>query len=114
MANTKYQAKWNDKVVAEATDSEILMIEGNVYFPKTAIKQEYFVDSATHTNCPWKGEASYYTLKVGDDENVDAAWYYSEPKAGSTDVVSNQNSGRNNGDFTNYVAFWRGVKVESI
>jgi uncharacterized protein (DUF427 family) len=31
------------------------------------------VDSPTHTRCPWKGKASYYTVVTGDDVNVDAA-----------------------------------------
>lgn len=56
--------------------------------------------SDTHTTCPWKGRASYYTLKVGEDLNRDAAWFYPEPKSGAEAVA-----GR--------VAFWRGVEVRS-
>lgn len=97
------QATWNGQLLAEADKSEMLRIEGNWYFPPTVVKREYFSDSATHTTCPWKGEASYYNVNVGDQTNEDAAWYYPVPKDGSIERV---------GDFTNYVAFWRGVQVD--
>lgn len=89
-------AKWNGKVIAESNDT--IVIEGNHYFPPTTIKKEFFKDSSTHTNCPWKGEASYYTLDVDGQLNADAAWYYPTP------------SGLAEG-FKNYVAFWKGVTV---
>lgn len=97
------QAIWNDVVVAEAAKDDMLRIEGNWYFPPHAVKQENFTPSATHTTCPWKGEASYYNVTVDGQINEDAAWYYPHPKEGSIEKV---------GDFTNYVAFWRGVEVQ--
>jgi uncharacterized protein (DUF427 family) len=30
--------------------------------------------------CPWKGEATYYNLVMGEEVNRDAAWYYPDPK----------------------------------
>nr|WP_309597809.1 DUF427 domain-containing protein [Flavobacterium oreochromis] len=53
----------------------------------------------THTTCPWKGLASYYTIKIEDIENNDAAWYYPSPSPLAESIK-------------NYVAFWRGVKIE--
>lgn len=98
------QAIWNDTVIAEAEQDDLIRIEGNWYFPPAAIKQEYFKPSETHTTCFWKGEASYYNVDVDGQVNQDAAWYYPEPKDGSIDTVKK--------DFTNYVAFWRGVEVK--
>lgn len=92
------KAIWNDTVIAESDQCEI--VEGNYYFPPNAIKSEYFQNSDTHTSCFWKGQASYYTIKIGDAQNKDAAWYYPEPKAKAENIKG-------------YVAFWRGVKVES-
>ncbi len=43
--------------------------------------------------------ANYYTLTVNGSENKDAAWYYPE--------VSELAKG-----IKNYVAFWKGVKIE--
>ena len=68
------KAIWNGAVVAESDNCEI--VEGNYYFPPDTIKAEYFQPSNTHTICSWKGEASYYTLRVDGQDNKDAAWYY--------------------------------------
>lgn len=97
------KATWNDQVVAEADKTDLIRIEGNWYFPKTAIKQEFFSPSETHTICPWKGQASYYHVVVNGETNEDAAWYYPKPKDGSVERVGK--------DFANYVAFWHGVEV---
>lgn len=97
------RAEWNGQVLAEAEKDEMLRIEGNWYFPPSAVKREFFTDSDTHTTCHWKGEASYYNVAVDGETNEDAAWYYPVPKDGSIARV---------GDFTNFVAFWRGVQVK--
>jgi uncharacterized protein (DUF427 family) len=91
------KAIWNNTVIAES--NETVIIEGNHYFPSDAIKSEYFQPSSTHTTCSWKGEASYYNIIVNGEVNKDAAWYYPQPK----DAAKN---------IENYVAFWKGVKVE--
>lgn len=90
------KAIWNGQVVAESNDT--LVIENNHYFPPTSIKKKFFISSDTHTVCPWKGTASYYSLKVNGEVNKDAAWYYPEAKKAAEQIK-------------NYVAFWRGVKV---
>lgn len=95
------KAMWNNQVIAESDDT--IIIENNHYFPKKSVKEENFIVSATHTECPWKGEASYYNLVLNGQVNKDAAWYYPQPKEGSVDRVGK--------DFTNYIAFWRGVEV---
>ena len=92
------KAIWNDTVIAES--DETVVIEGNHYFPHENIKKEFFKPSETHTVCPWKGTAIYYTVEVNGESNTDAAWYYPE--------VSELAKG-----IKNYVAFWRGVKVEN-
>jgi uncharacterized protein (DUF427 family) len=91
------KAIWKNAVIAQSDDT--IIVEGNHYFPPDAISQEYFKTSGTHTTCPWKGEASYYDVVVEDQVNKDAAWYYPEPKEAA-------------GQIKNYVAFWKGVKVE--
>ena len=90
------RAEWKGVVLAESDD--IVMVEGNAYFPPSALKKEHFRDSATHTVCGWKGTASYYDVLVDGAINADAAWYYPTPKDGAEQVA-----GR--------VAFWRGVQV---
>lgn len=70
------KAIWNNKVIAESNNTKV--VENNHYFPKESIKEEYFKPSDTTSRCPWKGEASYYTLEVEGEKNKDAAWYYPE------------------------------------
>lgn len=98
------KALWNDQVIAEADKDQLIYIEGNWYFPPKTLKWEFFTESETHTTCPWKGEANYYNVTVDGETNEDAAWYYPEPKDGSIERVKS--------DYTNFVAFWRGVTVE--
>ena len=97
------QASWNGKVIAQAEDSDIIHIEGNKYFPPDSLDRTFFQDSDYKTTCHWKGEASYYDVVVDDEVNQAGAWYYAEPKEGSTERVGK--------DYTNYVAFWNGVEV---
>ncbi len=90
------KATWNGAVLAESDD--IVTVEGNAYFPRTSIDCSYFQESPTHTVCPWKGTASYYSVVVNGHENRDAAWYYPDPKPAAEEI-----RGR--------IAFWKGVKV---
>jgi uncharacterized protein (DUF427 family) len=90
------KASWENTIVAESDDT--IVVEGNHYFPPQSIKREYFTESVTQTVCPWKGVASYYTLRVGGKDNPDGAWFYPEPKDAARSI-------------RNYVAFWRGVNV---
>ncbi len=92
------KALWKDVVLAES--SETIEIEGNQYFPPDSLKMEYFKESDTHSTCPWKGFASYYSIVVAGEENTDAAWYYPEPKEAAKEI-------------TGYAAFWKGVEIVS-
>ena len=65
------KAIWNGQTIAESGNT--VVVEGNHYFPRESVKTEYLAESATHSTCPWKGEASYFSLKVGGQENRDAA-----------------------------------------
>lgn len=97
------KALWNDQVIAEASQDELIRIEGNWYFPPTSINREFFKDSDHHTTCFWKGEASYYDVVVDGSVSEFGAWYYPQPQAGSIERVKK--------DFTDYVAFWNGITV---
>ena len=95
------KAIWENQVIAES--DETIFIEGNNYFPPTAVKKEYLEESDHTSVCPWKGEAHYYDMVVGEKRNNNAAWYYPVPKKGSVERVRQ--------DFANYIAFWKGVEV---
>ena len=92
------KAIWNDTVIAESDTTEV--VEGNHYFPAEALRMQFFRPSDTHTICSWKGTASYFTIVIGDRINVDAAWYYPDPKSAASHIAG-------------LVAFWKGVQVKA-
>lgn len=90
------KAIWHNEVIAES--DKTVVVEGNHYFPPSAVHAELLKKSVTHTICPWKGEASYYDVIVNGKVNRDAAWYYPEPKTEASEIKG-------------YIAFWKGVEV---
>ena len=49
------------------------------YFPPADVRTDLFEPTDHHTHCPKKGDASYYTIRVGDRVVENGAWYYPEP-----------------------------------
>jgi uncharacterized protein (DUF427 family) len=90
------KAIWNDTIIAESDDT--VVVEGNHYFPGSAVNEQYLELSDTTTMCPWKGTANYFTLNVSGMRNVDAVWYYASPKEAATQIKDR-------------VAFWKGVQI---
>ena len=89
-------ARWNGAVIAESDDT--VVVEGNHYFPRSSVRAERLQESDTHTVCPWKGTASYYSIEVDGQINHDAAWYYPETKEAAREIADR-------------IAFWKGVEV---
>jgi uncharacterized protein (DUF427 family) len=99
-ANMPATARIANTVIAEADDYET--VEGNIYFPPSSIKDKSMLESSSlTTTCPWKGNASYYTLKVDGQTYKDAAWYYPEPKEKAKNIKD-------------YVAFCKLVSTFSL
>jgi uncharacterized protein (DUF427 family) len=90
------KAIWNDIIIAES--SATIVVENNHYFPVDSVKKTYLIESATTTQCPWKGTAHYYSVKINDHINTDAVWYYPQPKEAAKNIQG-------------YMAFWKGVQV---
>jgi uncharacterized protein (DUF427 family) len=92
------RATWNGTVIAESDDT--VLVEGNHYFPLGSVRQDLLRPSSKRSVCPWKGQASYYSLEVDGSVNRDAAWTYPQPSDAAASI-----QGR--------VAFWKGVTVSS-
>lgn len=90
------KAIWNGHILAES--DETVVVEGNHYFPAASITMEFFHVSEAKSFCPWKGEANYYDIHVGNETNKEAAWFYPETKEEARHIEG-------------MVAFWRGVEV---
>lgn len=90
------KAIWNGKTIAESDQFET--VEGNVYFPRKALKAEFFRESSHTTSCAWKGLANYFDVCVDGKVNQNAAWYYANPKEAAANIKG-------------YVAFWKGIDI---
>ena len=90
------KATWNGSTIAESDD--VVVVEGNAYFPSDAVAPDVLQASAHTSVCPWKGTAHYYSIKVDGAVNENAAWYYPEPKDAAVAIKQR-------------VAFWKGVQV---
>ena len=80
------KAIWNDTVLAESDKYET--VEGNLYFPSESVKWDYLRLGDKQYTCPWKGEATYYDIAVGDQVKKNAAWSYLEPKEAAKNIKS--------------------------
>ncbi|HYO18011.1 MAG TPA: DUF427 domain-containing protein [Dermatophilaceae bacterium] len=90
------KAVWKGTVLAES--EETIVVEGNYYFPRAALNEVHFSDSATTSTCPWKGKANYLDVEVDGARNADAAWVYRNPSPAAAQIAG-------------HVAFWKGVEV---
>jgi uncharacterized protein (DUF427 family) len=72
----------NGEIIA-ATDRPVLLFETGLparyYIPKADVRSDLLEPSDTHTACPYKGVASYYSAKLGDRTIKDLVWYYPAP-----------------------------------
>ena len=91
-------ATWNGETLAASED--VVVVEGNRYFPRDAVDDAYLEPSDHTSECPWKGTATYFHVVAGGKRNENAAWTYEEPKPAAQEIA-----GR--------IAFWRGVEVSA-
>jgi len=88
----------NGQVIAESETT--VVVEGNHYFPRASLADEFFTTSQTTSVCSWKGTAHYLNVVVDGKTEADAAWHYPNPKPAAAEI-----EGR--------VAFWGAVEVLS-
>ena len=92
------KAVWNGAVLADS--DETVVVEGNHYFPPESLNRDFFQDSDSHTQCFWKGTASYYDVVVDGQTYGNGAWYYPDPSKAAKNIQD-------------YVAFYGRVSIES-
>jgi uncharacterized protein (DUF427 family) len=96
--DTTYRAVAGETVVAAASARDIVLLEGNVYFPPDAVDWDHLVRSERTSLCPWKGTANYYDVVVDSERFPAAAWTYETPSPAARQIAG-------------HIAFWRGVHV---
>ena len=97
------RATVNGTVIAEAPESDLVRIEGNWYFPPSAVVEGALAESSTPYTCPWKGAAQYWDVVTPSGTTSDGAWSYPDLKPSAVERVGT--------DFAGYVAFSPGVTV---
>ena len=80
----RVRVRFNGKTVAES-DHALALQEGSyarvLYLPRADADMSLFERSARTTHCPYKGDANYFSLRVGDRTAADAVWSYETPLA---------------------------------
>jgi len=56
------------------------------YFPAEDVRRDLLVPSEHHTTCPFKGEASYWSIEVDGRRADNAVWGYEDPIPGREDI----------------------------
>ena len=81
-SSAQVRVSLDGETVAESSRTTMLFETGlatRIYFPKLTVRQELLVPSERVTHCPYKGEAHYYSLCLGDTLLEDVVWYYRYP-----------------------------------
>ena len=78
----RVSARFGDTTVASSEN--VLRVDedeapARFYFPRTDVRMDLLEHSDTKTQCPFKGTASYFNLRIGDRVLKDAAWTYESP-----------------------------------
>ena len=87
--------------VEVARSDSTVVVEGNHYFPPTDVVWDRLERTDHTTVCPWKGVASYWSVRGDGRVAENAAWSYPEPSAAASQI-------------RDHVAFWRGVTVSEV
>jgi uncharacterized protein (DUF427 family) len=85
----RVRAVIGDVAVADSTRVLLLLEKGHLpvyYFPAEDVRTDLMEPTHKHTHCPYKGEASYWTVKAGDREVANAVWGYLESLPERTDI----------------------------
>jgi uncharacterized protein (DUF427 family) len=91
------RARIGATLIAEASDDEVVAIEGNYYFPPSALRGAILKDSPTGYSCLWKGVAQYHDVVTEAGVFQDAAWSYPAAEPSAIEMVG--------ADFSGYIAF---------
>jgi uncharacterized protein (DUF427 family) len=73
---------FNNEVIADSTNTKLLHETGHLpvyYFPLEDVRSEFLEPSGHATLCPFKGQASHWSIAVGDQRSGDAVWGYEDP-----------------------------------
>jgi|SRR5579884_516293 len=78
----RVRIRFGGRIIAD-TARALTLVEAHYtpvqYIPRTDVDMTLLRRTTHHTNCPYKGEASYFTLSDGEQTAENAAWSYEQP-----------------------------------
>ncbi len=81
----RVRAVFNGETIADSTDMKLVFETRHLpvyYFPRTDVRMDHLTATDHHSHCPYKGDASYWTVTVGDRNAENAVWSYLDPIGG--------------------------------
>jgi uncharacterized protein (DUF427 family) len=76
------EVRLGDQVVA-SSDRPVLLDETGLptryYLPKDDVRMDLLTATSFHTTCPFKGEASYWSLQTDGETHDGIVWAYESP-----------------------------------
>jgi uncharacterized protein (DUF427 family) len=89
----RIRAVFNGETIVDTRRAKVLYesnIPGQWYIPAEDVRADLLTPTETSTHCPFKGDASYWTLTVGDRTETDVVWSYLTPIDGVAAVEGMQ------------------------
>ena len=77
-----YEISYYGTLVARSQNAKLLeegSYQGRLYFPISDVRAEYLTENSRSTHCPFKGDARYWDVAVGDKRIENGAWAYDTP-----------------------------------
>jgi adenylate cyclase len=71
--------KFGGETIADSNDVLVLQetrLPDTYYFPRADVRMDLLEETGHHTHCPFKGNANYWSIVVGDERSENAAWAY--------------------------------------
>ena len=88
-ATNRWRARFAGHVIADTYDAVVLQESSYppvVYFPRADVATEYMSRTDRSTTCPYKGDASYYTVLMDGNFAENAVWTYETPHPAMTEI----------------------------
>jgi uncharacterized protein (DUF427 family) len=85
------RVEFNGEIIADSKRAVLLRETGHLpvyYFPPEDVRQDVLSATEQHTRCPFKGEASYWTVTVRDKVAENVMWGYVDPLPGREDIAN--------------------------
>lgn len=78
----RIRARFGGETIVDSRHAKLLHEQGHLpiyYFPEADVRMDLLEPTDHSTRCPFKGQASYWSVRVGERVAENAAWGYPEP-----------------------------------